>query len=423
MTDRRQGCGGQAAGPLDGLTVLDFSRVLAGPYCTMQLADLGARVIKIEQPGRGDDTRAWGPPFLGGESAYFLSVNRNKESLALDLKHPRARRVLDPLVAKADVLVENFRPGTMERLGLSDETMRALNPRLVYCSISGFGQTGPRRLEAGYDAMMQAEAGLMSITGAAGGPPFRLGVAIGDIATGLFAVQGILAALYARERTLRQGSGQAGGGQRVDIAMLDAVTALLTYQASTAFATGATPQRMGNRHPSIAPYDTFETADGEFVLSVGNDDQFRRFCGVLREPALAADPRFATNTDRVQRYDALRAVLAPLLGRWRRADLLAALTAAGVPCSAVRSVTEALADPQLAARQMIVPLEHVAAGSIRVLGTPVKLSDTPASVRTPPPTLGQHTVEILKRDAGLSDAEIMEFMPPTGGTTSTISAR
>src|SRR5438045_2614645 len=256
------------AQPLDGVVVLDFSRVLSGPYCTMQLADLGARVVKIEQPGRGDDTRAWGPPFVGGESAYFLSVNRNKESLALDLKTERARPILDALLSRADVLVENFRPGTMERLGLGYNEVAARHPRIVYCSISGFGQTGPRRAEAGYDAMMQAEGGLMSITGAEGGPPFRLGVAIGDIATGMFAVQGILAALFARERQ--------GRGQLVDIAMLDAVTALLTYQASIAFSTGETPARMGNRHPSIAPYDTFAAADGEFVLSGGNHDQFPR---------------------------------------------------------------------------------------------------------------------------------------------------
>ena len=397
MSDVRPG----AAAPLAGLTVLDFSRVLAGPYCTMQLADLGARVIKIEQPGRGDDTRAWGPPFVGTESAYFLSVNRNKESLALDLKHPRARRVIDALVARADVLVENFRPGTMERLGLGYEAVRARNPRVVYGSISGFGQTGPRRLEAGYDAMMQAEGGLMSITGAADGPPFRLGVAIADIATGMFAVQGILAALFARER--------GAGGQRVDIAMLDAVTALLTYQASSAFATGATPMRMGNRHPSIAPYDTFAAADGEFVLAVGNDDQFRRTCEVLGQPALASDERFRTNQDRVRAGDALRRTLAPLLAAWTRADLLRALTAAGVPNGAVRTVTEALADPQVAARGMIVPLDHATAGPIRVLGTPLKLSETPAGVRTPPPALGQHTVQILRDDVGLSDAEIRDL--------------
>src|SRR5438105_2517681 len=270
--------------PLSGLTVLDFSRVLAGPYCTMQLGDLGARVVKIEQPDRGDDTRAWGPPFVDGESAYFLSVNRNKESLALDLKHERARPILDALLARADVLVENFRPGTMERLGLGYAAVAARRPRIVYCSISGFGQTGPRRAEAGYDAMMQAEGGLMSITGAPDGPPFRLGVAIGDIATGMFAVQGILAALFARDRI--------GRGQHIDIAMLDAVTALLTYQASIVFATGETPRRMGNRHPSIAPYDTFATVDGEFVLSVGNDDQFARVAKLLGLPDLSEDPRF-----------------------------------------------------------------------------------------------------------------------------------
>ena len=386
--------------PLDGLTVLDFSRVLAGPYCTMQLGDLGARVIKIEQPGRGDDTRAWGPPFVGAESAYFLSVNRNKESLALDLKHPAARRIVDTLLAAADVVVENFRPGTMERLGVGYATVAANHPRIVYCSISGFGQTGPRSAEAGYDAMMQAEAGLMSITGAADGPPFRVGVAVGDIATGMFAVQGILAALVARGRT--------GRGQRVDVAMLDAVTALLSYQASSAFATGDTPVRMGNRHPSIAPYDTFTTADGEFVLSVGNDDQFRRLAGVLQRPALAGDPRFRTNADRVTNTDVLRRELSALLTGWRRADLLSALKDAGVPSAAVRTITEALADPQLAAREMVVPLEHLAAGTVRVLGTPLKLSATPATVRTAPPALGQHTDAILA-EAGLSSVQIAEL--------------
>jgi crotonobetainyl-CoA:carnitine CoA-transferase CaiB-like acyl-CoA transferase len=396
--------------PLEGLTVLDFSRVLAGPYCTMQLADLGARVIKIEQPGRGDDTRAWGPPFVGGESAYFLSVNRNKESLALDLKHARARPIVDALLARADVLVENFRPGTMDRLGLSYDAVAARHPRLVYCSISGFGQTGPRSAEAGYDAMMQAEGGLMSITGAADGPPFRLGVAIGDIATGMFAVQGILAALFARERLSRAGSGQGSErGQRVDIAMLDSVTALLTYQASSAFATGAEPVRMGNRHPSIAPYDTFAASDGDFVLSVGNDDQFRRLAEVLQRPELAGDARFKTNTARVVNHLALRAELSALLAAWRRDDLLAALARAGVPAGAVRTVTGALADPQLAAREMIVPLEHLTAGAIRVLGTPLKLSETPASIRTPPPALGQHTVQILKKDVGLTDRDIVEL--------------
>jgi formyl-CoA transferase/CoA:oxalate CoA-transferase len=386
--------------PLSGLTVLDFSRVLAGPYCTMQLGDLGARVIKIEQPGRGDDTRAWGPPFVAGESAYFLSVNRNKESLALDLKHPAARPVVEALLARADVLVENFRPGTMERLGAGYEAVAARHPGLVYCSISGFGQSGPRRLEPGYDAMMQAEAGLMSITGAADGPPFRVGVAVGDIATGMSAVQGILAALVARGRT--------GRGQRVDIAMLDAVTALLTYQASSAFATGETPVRMGNRHPSIAPYDTFAAADGEFVLSVGNDEQFRRLSGVLRRPALAEDARFQTNADRVTHSDALRRELSALLADWTRADLLAALKEAGVPSAAVRTITEALQDPQLAAREMIVPLEHAAAGAVRVLGTPLKLSATPASIRTAPPALGAHTNAILA-EIGLSADRIAEL--------------
>src|SRR5438309_5555415 len=384
--------------PLSGLTVLDFSRVLAGPYCTMQLADLGARVIKIEQPGRGDDTRAWGPPFVQDESAYFLSINRNKESLALDLKHEAAHGIVRALLERADVVVENFRPGTMARLGLDAASVTKSRPQVVYCSISGFGQTGPRRTEAGYDAMMQAEGGLMSITGDADGPPFRLGIAIADIATGLFAAQGILAALYARERT--------GRGQCVDVAMLDSVAALLTYQAAIAFATGATPARMGNRHPSIAPYDTFTASDGDFVLSVGNDDQFRRLAEVLKQPELATDPRFATNASRVAHYDALRSALQALFASWTRDGLVRALTTAGVPSGAVRSVLETLADPQLHARDMIVDLPHATIGRLRVLGNPVKMSDTPPAIRSAPPTLGQHTRSILRTDLGLSGEHV-----------------
>src|SRR5919106_4936418 len=257
-------------GPLDGITVLDFSRVLSGPYCTMLLADMGARVIKIEQPGRGDDTRAWGPPFVSGESAYFLSVNRNKQSVTLDFKQAAGRAVLDRLVARADVLVENFRPGAMQRLGLDYESVAATHPRLVYASISGFGQHGPKRDRPGYDAVVQAEGGLMSVTGAADGPPYRLGVAIADLVAGLLAAQGITLALFARSRT--------GRGQHVDIGMLDGVAALLSYQAGIFFATGDAPRRMGNRHPTIVPYELFEASDGEFVLAVGTDDQFKRFC-------------------------------------------------------------------------------------------------------------------------------------------------
>lgn len=386
------------SGPLEGITVLDFTRVLSGPYCTMQLGDMGARVIKIEQPERGDDTRAWGPPFIGGESAYFLSINRNKESLTLDLKHSGARGVLDALLSKADVLVENFRPGTMERLSLGYEGLSARYPRLVYCSISGFGQTGPRREEAGYDAVMQGEGGLMSITGAADGPPYRLGVAISDIVSGMFAVQGIALALFARERT--------GKGQRVDIGMLEATAALLTYQAGIYFATGTTPGRMGNRHPTIVPYETFQAADGEFVIAVGNDDQWRRLCAVLGAEDLEADGRFASNRGRVSHYETLRPLLADRLRARRRDEWVAALKAAGVPCGSVREVGEVLRDPQLQARDMIQTLEHAAAGAVTMLGVPIKLSQTAGAVRTPPPALGQHTDDILRSDLGLKDEEI-----------------
>src|SRR5437016_5515221 len=278
-------------GALSGITVLDLTRVLSGPYCTMLLGDMGARVIKVEQPGKGDDTRAWGPPFVDGESAYFLSINRNKESVTLDFKRPEGRAILDQLIDRSDVLVENFRPGTLARLGLDYDTLAASHPRLVYASISGFGHTGPRAAEAGYDAVMQAEGGLMSITGAADGPAFRLGVAIADIVSGMFAAQGITLALFARERT--------GRGQAVDIGMLDSVAALLTYQAAIYFATGFAPSRMGNRHPLIVPYETFAASDGDFVLAVGNDDQWRRFCGASDFPD---GGRFETNAARVTGY-------------------------------------------------------------------------------------------------------------------------
>ncbi len=385
------------AGPLAGLTVLDFTRVLSGPYCTMLLADMGARVIKLEQPGRGDDTRAWGPPFINGESAYFLSINRNKQSLTLDLKQPGARPILESLLRHADVLVENFRPGTMDRLGLSFDALAAKYPPLIYCSISGFGQTGPRREEPGYDAVMQGEAGLMSITGDAGGPPYRLGVAISDIVSGMFAAQGITLALLARGRT--------GRGQRVDIGMLDATAALLTYQAGIYFATGTTPGRMGNRHPTIVPYETFHASDGDFVVAVGNDEQFRRFCGIIGAESLPDDERFATNRGRVIHYDELRPLLTERLQTRSRRDWVRDLKTAGVPCGSVREVAEVLADPQLDARAMVETIDHVTAGTIRLLGVPIKLSDTPGAVRAAPPALGQHTDQILG-ECGLSLADI-----------------
>lgn len=354
----------------------------------MVLADLGARVIKIEHPTRGDDTRHWGPPFVGDESAYFLSVNRNKESVTLNFKDPDGREVLDRLLSTADVMIENFRPGTLDAAGLGAADLLERLPRLIYCSISGYGQTGPRRDEPGYDAVMQAEGGLMSITGDAEGPPYRLGVAITDIVSGLFAAQGIMAALFARERS--------GRGQRVDIGMLDATAALLTYQAGNYFTTGVVPSRMGNRHPTIVPYEAFDASDGPFVIAGGNDEIWQRLCGAIGLPSLADDPRFRTNKDRVAHYGPLKRALDDVLRTQTRATWVRRLTDAGVPCGSVREVGEVLADPQLAARQMIVDLDHPTVGATRVIGSPLKFSETPSSVRTAPPTLGQHTRTIVE---------------------------
>ena len=382
---------------LDGLTVLDLTRVLSGPYCTMMLADMGARVIKVEQPGKGDDTRGWGPPFQKGESAYFLSINRNKESVTLNLKHPEGRRVLDALIEKSDVLVENFRPGTLDKMGLGYETLSKQRPDLVYCSISGFGQTGPRRREPGYDAVMQGEGGLMSITGSNDGPSYRLGVAIADIVSGMFSAYGIAVALLARHRT--------GRGQFVDVGMLDAVTALLTYQAGIYFATETAPPRLGNRHPTIVPYETLEAADGDLVVAVGNDQLWKTFCGVLELETLANDARFQTNKDRVSAHAELRPLLVERLKTRPAAEWLSKLKEAGVPCGGVRDLDQLFSDPQIIDRAMVVALDHPAAGLIQQLGVPIKLGDTPGAVRTPPPLLGEHTEAILK-EIGKSIEEV-----------------
>jgi crotonobetainyl-CoA:carnitine CoA-transferase CaiB-like acyl-CoA transferase len=354
----------------------------------MLLGDMGARVIKVEQPGRGDDTRAWGPPFVGAETAYFLSINRNKESITLDIKHPEGRAILDKLIARSDVLVENFRPGTLTRQGLDYASLAPTHTRLVYCSISGFGQDGPRSDQPGYDAVIQAEGGLMSVTGDADGPGYRVGVAVADLVAGLLAAQGIASALFARERT--------GRGQRVDISMLDGVLSLLSYHASIYLTTGATSSRVGNRHATIAPYETFSASDGDLFLAVGNDEQFARFCQVADLQHLLEEARFATNPLRVTNADALREHLVPVLAGRRRQEWIEALTAAGVPCGGVRTVPEALSDPQVAARRMIEAVEHAALGMLKVLGSPIKLSETPPRVRTAPPTLGQHSGQILR---------------------------
>jgi crotonobetainyl-CoA:carnitine CoA-transferase CaiB-like acyl-CoA transferase len=400
-----------APGPLAGLRVIDCSTVLAGPYCTMLLGDLGAEVIKVEPP-EGDATRAWGPPWVGdvaedGErtSTYFLAVNRNKRGLRLDLKAGDGATILRRLLEHGDIVVENFRVGRFARLGFDDVTLHRLNPALVHLSISGYGPTGPAADRPGYDFVVQAASGLMSITGssdAAGGEPTKVGVAISDVVSGMLGAVSVLAALVGRER---DGGPAPGRGQRIDISLLGATLASLVNQAQNAFATGTAPERLGNAHPNIVPYETFTTADGAIAIAVGSERQWPRLCAALGVPGLAEDPRFVTNGDRVQRRAELRPILAARFVDGTTADWRTALDAAEIPNGPINDVLEAFASPEALALGMTVEQEHPVWGLIRQVGIPFQLSETPASIRTPPPALGQDTHAILS-ELGYDDAEI-----------------
>lgn len=383
--------------PLDGVKVVDLTRVMVGPYCTMMLGDLGADVVKIEIPGRGDDTRHWGPPFVETESVYYLSVNRNKRSIALDLKQEAAKEALWRLIDGADVLVENFSPGTLDRLGFGYDVVQERNPRIVYSAISGFGQSGPDFQRTAYDLIVQGISGMMSITGHPGGPPTRLGVPIADIGGGMFAAYAIVAALFDRERT--------GEGSYVDVSMLGGQVAMLTYQAGLYLSTGVAPAQLGNAHPMIAPYDTFQTADGYVNIAVGNAALWERFCTALDLPDLLEDERFATNADRSTRREALAAALQPRLDQLTTDEIVRRLDAASVPCGPIRDVAEAMDDGQTRAQDLVMEVAHPRLGPLQLSGAPYHFDGEAVQARVAPPLLGQHTCEVLA-EAGYEPEEI-----------------
>lgn len=384
--------------PLAGFRVLDLSRILAGPFCAMTLGDLGAEVIKVERPGSGDDTRAWGPPFAGGESAYYLCANRNKKSITVNLKSEAGKELIRRLVRVSDVLIENFKSGEMASLNLGYEQLKQENASLVYCAITGYGQTGPDKDLPGYDFIIQGRGGVMSITGEAEGEPMKVGVAITDITAGLFAANAIQAALLARTKT--------GQGQAIDISLLDAQVAWLANVGSNYLVSGIKPGRYGNAHPSIVPYQSFQAQDGYFCLAVGNDGQWQKLCQLIARPELVADERFSTNPARVQN----RAILIPLLQDVFGTDTvqgwLRKIRAVGIACGPIQSIDEVFADEQVLARDMRVAMPHPTAGEVQLAGSPLKLSSTPVELRLPPPVLGEHTDEVLTDLLGYSAQEV-----------------
>ncbi|MBI1802140.1 MAG: CoA transferase [Chloroflexi bacterium] len=392
--------------PLDDIRVLDLSRVLAGPYCTMMLADLGAEVIKVEQPGRGDESRQWGPPFVGGESAYFLGINRNKQDITLNLQHERGRQLVRELVPHADVLVENFKLGSMEEWGLGYESLKALNPRLVYCNISGYGNDGPKAGLPGYDFILEAEAGFMSLNGPVEGPPMRAPLAIIDLTTGMFAATAIIAALRVRDST--------GIGQRVDLSLLESQVAWLATVASNYWVSGKPPRRFGNGHGTVVPYEVFKAKDDFLALGVGNDSQFRRVCQALNRPEMADDARFASNPKRVENRPQLIEMMQAEFETADADEWVSRLRPLGVPIGRINSVDRVLNDPQVLHRQMVVEVERPTAGPVKVVGVPYKFSETPALIKSAPPTLGQHTGAVLQRLLGYSAEDIERLRAADG---------